>query len=357
MKNFLKNKIVVLGLVLMTVFGILSVKKQSSSHSAAAVKAIYYCPMHPSYTSDRPGQCPICHMDLVLLKPQSAAESRLPEGYGMVQIDSDKTRLIGIQTEDVKKQAIRQTVRAAGTVAHDAELYQAQAEFLQALAALHRAEEGGVASAIAQSKDLVESSRIRLQHLGLNEDLITEVSKQTAPDHGLLYAHGGGAVWVYANVYEYEVAAIKPGQTASGESPSYPGKTFTGRVRAVDPMVDMKTRTTRVRIQMENPDGLLKPDMFLTVSLGVALGDVLAVPRPAVLDTGTRKIVFVEKAEGQFEPREVVLGVAADNFYAVEQGLAEGERVVTSGNFLIDSESRLKAALQSASQGGHVHGG
>ena len=141
------------------------------------------------------------------------------------------------------------------------------------------------------------------------------------------------------------------------ESPSFPGKVFKGVVKAIDPMVEMKTRTTRVRARFENPDAQLRPDMFLNAAIEVDLGEVLTVPRSAVLDTGARKIIFVEKEPGRFEPREVVLGSAADNDYPVQSGVAEGEKVVTSGNFLIDSESRLKAALKGAAQkGGHVHG-
>ncbi len=418
MKNILKNKLVVLGLVLIVAFGVWSLRTHEGTHShgTATVKNIYYCPMHPAYTSDRPGKCPICHMELVLMKPDQpmapapaatapreftmeeimkmkpgelcllhkcrmgncmiamtpelarlgkcphcgddlgiVIKDLLPQGYGAVRLGSEKSQMIGVKTEEAKRKNVQKTIRAAGTVAHDAELYQAEAEFIQALNALKKSESAASEQSLA-AQDMVEASRIRLRHLGLSEDLIAEVAKQNEANHSLLFAHGGGPVWVYANIYEYEMALVKPGQAAAVESSSYPGKNFKGRVRAVDPMVDMKTRTTRVRILVDNPEELLKPDMFVNASIGVDLGTVLVVPRAAVLDTGTRKIIFVEKPTGQFEPREVVLGAAADDFFPVEQGLQEGEHVVTSGNFLIDSESRMKAALQAAVKGGHVHG-
>ena len=379
--------------------------------------ALYYCPMHPDYTAPKPGACPICHMDLVPyesdetsggsgtaglheftleevlnMKPGEICllhkckmgncmmamteemarlgkcphcqedlgiviKDLMPDGYGTVKLGLEKSQLIGISTERVGKNPLRRTISAAGTVAHDTELYQAQAEFIEARRALAKAEDGGLAEILPQAKALAEAARTRLRHLGLSDELIDEAGSQKEPDHGLLYAHAGAAVWVYANVYEYEISDIKPGQTMLAESPSFPGKVFKGIVKAVDSMVDMKTRTTRVRARFENPEAELRPDMFLSTAIEMDLGEVLTVPRSAVLDTGTRKIIFVEKEPGRFEPREVILGAAADQYYPVQSGVAEGEKVVTSGNFLIDSESRLKAALKGASQkGGHVHG-
>lgn len=299
------------------------------------------------------GKCPHCGEDLgVVIK------TMMPEGYGHVQLGLGKRQLIGVKTERVEIKALRRTVRAAATVAHDAELYRAQAEYIQALRALKKAQGGNLEETLRQARELTEAARIRLRHLGLSDALIEETGLLQEPDHGLLYAHGGEDVWVYANIYEYEVSGIRAGQSMTASSPAYPGNIFTGEVKAVDPMVDMKTRTTRVRARFPNPEGLLKPDMFLNASIEVPLGEMPAIPRSAVLDTGTRKIIFVEKADGDFEPREAILGAAMDDYYPVQSGVTLGEKVVTSGNFLLDSESRLKAALQGASQrGGHAHGG
>ena len=134
-----------------------------------------------------------------------------------------------------------------------------------------------------------------------------------------------------------------------------PGKKITGQIRAVDTVVDPATRTVRVRALVKNEGGVLKPDMYVNVSLEKNLGQALLVPEEAVFFAGQMNIVFVDKGRGLFEPREVVLGQRAGNFYAVDKGLSEGEIVVTNGNFLVDSESRLKSALSAVS--GHSHGG
>ena len=142
------------------------------------------------------------------------------------------------------------------------------------------------------------------------------------------------------------------------EVPSTPVYVFEGILRAVDRMVDQETRTTRIRAQVQDPQGQLKPDMFVNVTIEIDLGEGLAVPEEAVFDTGTKKIVFLDKGQGVFEPRDVVLSAKVDNFYELKSGLQEGDNIVTSGNFLIDSESRLKAALEGmgAGGGGHQHG-
>jgi len=116
-------------------------------------------------------------------------------------------------------------------------------------------------------------------------------------------------------------------------------------VTFVAPALDQKTRTAKVRLELENPGGLLKPDMYADVILEEALGTGVAVPESAVLETGTRSIVFVQRSPGQFEPREVEPGVKANGFYQIKSGLAAGETVVVDANFLVDSESRLKSAL------------
>ena len=135
-------------------------------------------------------------------------------------------------------------------------------------------------------------------------------------------------------------------------------ETFLGAIRAVDSMVDQATRTTRIRAQLKDPQGRLRPDMYVNVSIAVDLGETLGIPEGALFDTGTKKIVFVDKGQGIFEPRDVTVGAKADGYYELKSGVQEGEIVVTSGNFLIDSESRLKAALEGMSEpgGGHQHG-
>lgn len=153
-------------------------------------------------------------------------------------------------------------------------------------------------------------------------------------------------VWVYADIYEYEIPLISEGQSAELELSYYPGETFRGKVSYIYPYLEEKTRTIKIRFEFPNPGWRLKPGMFATVKLHSLVAEQgLAVPEEAVLDTGERQLVFVYKAEGVFEPREVLLGIKAEKYYQVLEGLAAGERVAVSANFLIDSESRLGSAM------------
>jgi len=154
-------------------------------------------------------------------------------------------------------------------------------------------------------------------------------------------------VWVVADVYEYEFPEIRIGQEASIRLASARGETLHGEVVFVYPILNEATRSASVRIELANPDGTLLPGMYADVSISVDLGEQLLIEDTAVLDAGDRQIVFVDLGEGRLEPRDVTLGSRAGGRIVVLEGLDEGQRVVTSGNFLIDSESRLKAALLS----------
>lgn len=156
------------------------------------------------------------------------------------------------------------------------------------------------------------------------------------------------SVWLTAEVFEQDIGTLRRGQEATIALNAYPGTDFAGKVDFIYPTVSQETRTGKVRIVVPNVDGRLKTGMYANVSVKTAVGDgpVLAVPDSAVIDSGTRKAVLIERGEGTFEPREVKLGAHADDFYEVRQGLAGGERVVVSANFLIDAESNLRAALK-----------
>jgi Cu(I)/Ag(I) efflux system membrane fusion protein len=154
------------------------------------------------------------------------------------------------------------------------------------------------------------------------------------------------SVWVSVDIFEYEVPYVHIGQPASMELSYIPGKTYHGRVSYVYPTLDPKTRTIKVRLEFQNPNYALKPDMYADVQLQIDYGKQVVVPSEAVLNSGTRQVVFIAKPGGYFEPREVKLGDQFDGQYAVLAGLKPGEKIVASGNFLIDSESRLGAAMQ-----------
>lgn len=151
-------------------------------------------------------------------------------------------------------------------------------------------------------------------------------------------------VWIYADIYEYEIPLVKIGEEANVTLASYPGETFNGKVVYIFPYLNKETRTVKVRIEFPNPDGKLKPGMYGNVEIRIRAGRKLAIPQEAVLDSGIRKLVFIDRGEGMYEPREVKLGPRLDNYYEVIDGIKEGDRVVTSATFLIDSESKLMAA-------------
>jgi RND family efflux transporter MFP subunit len=151
-------------------------------------------------------------------------------------------------------------------------------------------------------------------------------------------------VWVYAQVFQDDVGRIKPGDTAEISIDAYPGRTFRGRIESILPQVDLTTRTVRVRLEVANPGVTLKPGLFVRVNLKTNLGRQLVVPASAVLQSGTRQLVFLTDGSGRMEPKEVVLGPRAGEDFVVLKGLAAGQQIVTSANFLIDSESQLQAA-------------
>lgn len=389
-------------------FGLIILKKDSHNHKHGETegkqKDLYYCPMHPQITDDKPSDCPICYMKLVKreqsTRKQKQQETEMvqkenkilywtdpmipgyksdkpgkspmnmdlipvyengemmtdspmstAEGHASIEMTLQKQQLIGIKTTLVKRQDLTKAIRIVGTVAHDPELYQAQVEYIQAIQTLKRAQEDGSSQEILdQLQGLREASRTRLRHMGISEDLIEEMATWKEPQHSLLYAHPEQPVWIYAQVYQYELPFIHVGDEVEVTDPSFSREVFKGKIKAIDLMVDQMTRTTRVRILIEHHNGKLRPDMYVDVNIYVNLGDTLTVPQEAVFDTGPQKIVFVDRGEGTLEPRDVVLGARTEGFYEIKEGLKEGEKVVTSGNFLIDSESRLKAALEGMTQ-------
>lgn len=160
------------------------------------------------------------------------------------------------------------------------------------------------------------------------------------------------SVWVVSDIYENELSLIKTGQTAKISLSYFPGKEFLSTIDYIYPALSGDTRTAKVRFTIANPGGQLKPQMFTNVEVKIDMGKKLAVPDDAIIDTGTRQIVYVDKGDGNFEPREVMLGSRAEGFREVLMGLKAGEKVVSSATFLIDSESQLKGVTPIA---GHKH--
>jgi RND family efflux transporter MFP subunit len=164
-------------------------------------------------------------------------------------------------------------------------------------------------------------------------------------------------VWAIADIYEFEAPEVRLGQAVTLTMPYLPNQTFRGKITYIYPQLDNATRTLKVRAEFPNPDFALKPDMYVNVELRIDYGRQLSVPVEAVLDSGSEQTVFVALDRGYFEPRNIQLGGKVGDTFIVLRGLKDGERIVTSGNFLIDSESKLKSATSGMGMPGMNHGG
>jgi Cu(I)/Ag(I) efflux system membrane fusion protein len=261
------------------------------------------------------------------------------------------------------------------------DLLAAEQEYLSSRAAFGRMPSGAsIDPARAATRDLVAAARRRLElfdvppavlrrieRTGEAERAITILSPQTGvivekqaikglavtPMMHLFVVADLSRVWVVADIYERDLAQVKIGQQAKLVIDAFPGRAFTGLVSFVSPTLDEITRTAKVRFEFPNADLLLKPHMYATVDLRVELGEGIVVPSDAIVDTGERKIVFVAHAGGHFEPRPLKLGVALDGAYQVIEGLSEGESIASQGQFLLDSESRIRGASGRGSQPAH----
>ncbi len=309
-------------------------------HDCPMAKEGTSCPMLIVAEKGEKLECPICKSRI----DTSGAShmSALPSGYASVLISPQKQQLIGIRTSIIEKKDAKTLIKAAGRIAYDPELYQAQAEYIQSVRSLKSNPD---AASSDWAKRLAEGAKTKLTRMGLNSQMIQDLEKEEGPDKSLLYAAPDQDVWVYANIYEYEIPLVKVGDVLNVETPSNVQGNLSGVIRAVDTVVDPATRTVRVRARIKNEKGFLKPDMYVNVSLEEDLGEIISVPEEAVFYTGTQNLVFVDKGNGIFEPRTLTLGQRSGGFLEVKDGLKEGERVVANGNFLLDSESRLKAAL------------
>ena len=243
----------------------------------------------------------------------------------------------------VRKNLTRQ-LRTVGTVAYDPGLYVAQKEYLEALKT----------GRSASSKSLIEAVYRKLILLGMSPEEIKALEVKGSVDESLFLTEGTGRAWIYSIIYESERPLLRKNLNVSVKTIGHPQMTYVGRIDSITPVVDPMNRTIRVRSQVEDPIGLLQPDMFVDVFIEIPLGEALTVPKSAILQTGLRNIALVAKGDGIFEPREIVLGNQSGDSFQIVSGLKAGEVVVTSANFLLDSESQLKGALQSME--GHHHG-
>jgi hypothetical protein len=321
----------------------LQVPAQVEAGSKERKILFYRHPMRPDVTSPRPSKDEM-GMDYVpVYEDEAAAGGSSIAGHATITVPTERQQLIGVTTQKVERRDLNLEIRSVGRVAFDPELYNAIAEYREAFAAKEGMKESPWAIAREESQNLIKASALKLRLLGLSDGQIRQITPGGKESLNRLLP--GKTVWVYGQVYEYEVDLLRRGQEVIVTTPAIPGRSFHGTVRSIDPVLNAMTRTVRVRAEIETPDERLRPETFVNIKIRIPLGRVIAIPDGAVLSTGETQITFVKKGDGEFEPRDVVLGREAEGFYEVLRGVSEGEEVVTSANFLIDSESRFKSAV------------
>lgn len=375
------------------------------TEQAAGKKVLYwYDPMHPNYKSDKPGVAPDCGMDLVpMYEGQGGVENGMitvtPErqralGVRVAQVEEkvisrtlrtsgqvvpDETRIAHVHVktpgwiEKVYVDFVGQMVKKGQPLftIYSPDLVATQEEYLIAKRGQQSLGGSPYKDVAHNSESLLDAARQRLQLWDLSDAQIQRLDKTGEVNRTItVYSPVTGyvtdkkafpnisvngdsdiytitdlsRVWVTADVYESELPYVKVGQKADIKLSYVPGKSFDGRVTYNYPTLDPQTHTAKVRIDVPNTGLMLKPNMFADVELQVNYGKHMVVPEGAVLNSGTTQTVFVVHEDGKFEPREVTVGPTVDGQTIIEFGLEKGETIVSSGNFLLDSESRMKSS-------------
>ncbi|HUI46929.1 MAG TPA: efflux RND transporter periplasmic adaptor subunit [Nitrospirota bacterium] len=326
----------------------------------------------------------------------------------VITLSPDKVQLIGVRTAVAEYRPLGKEIRTVGKVVPDEtrlayvntkvsgwvkklyvdytgkevvkgqpllslyspDLVTAQEEYLIAIQAA-KSGSGGSGELESSQQELIESAKRRLQLWDITDQQIAELEKNGKPQTDMIieaplsgivlekmvlegaYISPGmnlyriadlSTIWILADIYEYEVPLVRIGQSARVTLPYQSGEAYRAEVNYVYPTLDPVTRTVKVRLVMKNPRLLLKPEMFANVEINVFSGSRLVIPRSAVIDSGMRQIVYVEKKPGVYEQRQVTLGLRGEDSVEIVKGIVKGDRVVTSGNFLIDSESQLRTS-------------
>ena len=354
MKNKLRNLIVLsmtcllgLGSFLLFTHTIYAVEGKNRR------KILYYRnPMNPSITSPTFMKDPM-GMDYIPVYEEEAEAASLSSSQ-TVKISKDKQELIGVKTEGVLKRPLMRMIRTVAKIAYDPDLYVAQEEYIQSLRTAEATKNSALTSVSAQSNSLVEAVKLKLKLLGSSDKQIEELKTKAESDRGLIISDSlTPYVWAYLTIYEYDLDTVKVGDHVTLKAIAYPQEEFQGEIVSIDPILDMNTRSVRGRVRIDNPQGRLKPNMYADAFLRIDLGESLALPKEAVLDTGIKKLVYIDLGKDEFAAREVVVAHEAiavidgqeRKFFPVIKGLKENEIVVTNGNFLIDSQSQLTGGM------------
>jgi Cu(I)/Ag(I) efflux system membrane fusion protein len=364
-------------------------------HAAKHLDPRYVCPMHPQIVKDEPGSCPICGMDLVE-KMMDPMTGKHPE----VRLSGAVVQSMGVRSARVERGTLWRYVRTVGRVEYDetriAHIHPRAEGWIEGLALRAEGEPVTRGQELAQlyapeilsaqvdfliamepgsgvRRDRVDKARNLLRLLDVPDAVIREIERAgetrntipvLSPIDGIvtmMTAREGmyvskssemftiadlSRVWVMVDVFEHQIAWIRPGLKAEISVPAHPGKTWEGEVDYLYPDLDPKTRTLKVRLVFPNPELDLKPNMFAdAVIYGGPRRDVLKIPRQALIVTGERESVVTALGEGRFQPVDVVSGMRRGDEVEILSGLSEGDEIVVSGQFLIDSESSLQASF------------
>lgn len=385
-------------------------QRSSGAATSSDQKILYWVdPMHPAYKSDKPGTAPDCGMDLVPVYESESASSTKPVGtveinaqkqqligvmYATVafervthtikavgKISFDETKITRVHPrfegwiEKVYADFTGKHVKKGEPLLtlYSPELLASQQELLIASKGKDYLGKSTLTGVSDNATSLYNSARERLRLFEISDEQIAEVERTRKPIRALtLFVPNSGfvlsrnayerqkigtdtelyqiadlsTVWAVVDVYEYEAPMMKVGMPVDLRLSYMPDSLFRGRINYIYPQVDPATRTLKVRVEVPNPRLSLKPEMFVEAELKMDHGRALMVPSSAVLDSGMEQTIFVAHENGYFEPRKVKLGAKFGDRFEVISGLKDGERIVTSGNFLIDSESKLKSGTE-----------